>query len=95
MQEEKSVGENFHLRGVVCHAVGEPREVACFVVVAVLVLVVAGFGAQVRGDAVAGDGAFVDAGYRGGVVRSREHCGVAHGRGVGGQLDLGYHPRVL
>ena len=84
-----------HLRGVVCHAIGKSREVAGFVIVAMLALVVAGFGAQVRGDAVTGDGAFVDAGHRGGVVRYREHRGAAQGHGVGGQLDLGYHPCVL
>ena len=75
MQEEERVGEILHLQGVVCHAIGESQEVVGFVIVAMLALVVAGFGAQVRGDA--GDSAFVDAGHRGGVVRSREHCGVA------------------
>ena len=82
VQEEEIVGEILHSGGVLCHAIGESREVVGFVIVAMLALVVAGFGAQVRGDAVAGDGTFVDAGHRGGVVRSREHCGAAWGHGL-------------
>ena len=92
MQEEESVSEMLHSRGVICHAIGESREVICFVIVAVMALVVADFGAQVRRDAIAGDDAFVDAGHCGGVVRSREHCGVVQGKGVGSQLNLSYHP---
>ena len=65
VQKEESVGEILHLQGVVCHAIGKSWEVVCFVIVAMLALVVAGFGAQVRGDAVTGDGAFVDLGHRG------------------------------
>ena len=49
VQEEECVSEVFHLRSIVRHAVGESREVACLVIVAVLVLVVAGFGAKVLG----------------------------------------------
>ena len=68
VQEEEWVSEVLQSRGVVSHAIGNSQEVECFVIVSMLALVATGFGAQVRGNTVAGDRAFVDAGHSEGVV---------------------------